>query len=365
MRVIANRNALAEGISVAGSVVASRSPKPVLQCVKLSGTKDGLMMTATDLEVGLRYLVSQVEVSAPGEAVVPADKLAQIVRESADETLELEADAERCHIRGRDSHFEVYARDPRDFPPVAGLEGAADVEVEAGVLRKLIERTLYAAAKENTRYALNGVLWERKAKRLQLVATDGRRLAKAVGPVTKGAAGDGTVIAPAKAMSVVLRLLSDPQASVGVKFLPNQLVVSVGPATVASVLVEGAFPDYERVIPTDNDKKVELDTQEFYSAVRRAALLTSEQSKGIRLSFSRGGLVLTSRAPDQGEATVSMTVDYGYEPLEIGFNPAFLTDALKIIDSPTFVMELREPNRPGLMRSGQDFVYVVMPVSLS
>jgi DNA polymerase-3 subunit beta len=365
MQVIANREALSEAIAVAQGVVASRTPKPILQCVKLSATKDGLLVTATDLEVGMRYMIRQVEVSGPGEAVVPADKLSQIVRESGDETLQIEADAERCHIRGQDSHFQMYGHDPRDFPPVAELEGAPDLEVDGLVLRKLISQTLYAAAKENTRYAINGILWERKGKKLQLVATDGRRLAKALGAVQKSSGEDSSVIAPAKSMSILLRLLGDPEAKVAVKFMPSQLVISCGQATLSSGLAEGNFPDYEQVVPRDNDKKVELDTQEFYSAVRRSALLTSEQSKGIRLSFSKDGLVLASRAPEQGEATVSMKAQYGYEPMDIGFNPTFLADALKVIEAPTFTLELKEPNRPGVLRVGQEFLYVVMPVSLS
>lgn len=365
MQVIANREALSEAIAVAQGVVASRTPKPILQCVKLSATNDGLLVTATDLEVGVRYLIKQVEVSAPGEAVVPADKFASIIRESADETLQIEADAERCHIRGQDSHFQMYGHDPRDFPPVADLEGAPDMEAEADILRKLIGQTLYAAAKENTRYAINGILWERKGKRLQLVATDGRRLAKAQGTLQKSTGEDSSVIAPAKSMQILLRLLGDPEAKVGVKFLPNQLVINCGQATLSSGLAEGNFPDYEQVVPRDNEKKVELDTQEFYSAVRRSALLTSEQSKGIRLSFSKDGLVLASRAPEQGEATISMKAQYAYEPMEIGFNPTFLADALKVMDAPTFTLELKEGNRPGVLRVGQEFLYVVMPVNLS
>jgi len=365
MQVIANREALGEAITIAQGVVASRTPKPILQCVKLSATTDGLLLTATDLEVGIRCVVKQVEVTAAGEAVVPADKLSQIVRESADETLQVEADAERCHIRGQDSHFQMYGHDPRDFPPVAELEGPADLEVEAGTLHKLIGQTLYAAAKENTRYAINGILWERKGKKLQLVATDGRRLAKAVGPVQKSSGADSSVIAPAKSMSVLLRLLADPAAAVGGQVLPQQLVIQCGQATLSSALAEGTFPDYEQVVPRDNEKKVELDSQECYSAVRRAALLTGDQSKGIRLSFKRDALVLSSRAPEQGEATISMRVQYAGEPIEIGFNPTFLTDALKVLDAPTVSLELKEANRPGVLRMGQDFLYVVMPVSLS
>ncbi len=367
MQVFANRERLSQAIAVAQAVVASRTPKPILQCVKLSATKESLLLTATDLEVGIRARVDTVQVSQEGEAVAPADKLAQIVRESSDETLELEADSEKCHVRGRDSHFQMYTHDARDFPPVPELEGTPDFEVDGPVLQKLIVQTLYAAAKENTRYAINGALWQRKGKRLQLVATDGRRLAKAAGPLQKSVKEEAAVIVPAKSMSILLRLLAEPDGEmpVRVKVLPNQIVVQTSRATLTSVLAEGNFPDYEAVIPQDNDRKIELGTDEFHSAVRRASLLTSEQSKGVRLAFSKDRLVIASRAPEQGEATINVAVTYAGEPVEIGFNPTFLCDALKGMSADKFMLELKDSTRPGILRVGDDFTYVVMPVSLS
>lgn len=366
MQVIANRQALSEAVALAGSVVAARTPKPVLQCVKLSATAEGLLLSATDLEIGVRYAVQQVEVGKTGEAIARAQKLEQIVRELPDETLQVEADAGHCHVRGQNSHFELsIGAEPRDFPPVAAFEGPADVEVEAGVLRRLIEQTLYAAARESTRYAINGVLWETKGRKLVLVATDGRRLAKAAGPVTKMEGEEASRIVPTRAMHTLLRLLGDPEAKVAIKLTANQLIVQCGPATLSSVLVEGNFPDYDKVIPRDNDKKVELNAKEFHDAVRLAALLTSEQSKGVRLAFTRDGLVLAGRAPEEGAATISVKVDYAYDPIEIGFNPGFLTDVLKGAEADTFTLELKESDKPGIVRMGKDFLYVVMPVSLS
>ena len=364
MQVIANREALNHSLTIATSVIASRTTKPVLQSVKLSATGEALIVSATDLEIGVRYIIRQVTVSETGEVVVPADELAQIVRESGDETLQIEGGQDRCQLRSRDSHFVLYASDPRDFPPVMELETSPDIEIQAGVLRTLIERTVYAAAKESTRYAINGVLWECKGRGFQLVATDGRRLAKATGVIESAGSGDATAIVPAKTMSVLLRLLTDPEAKVGLKFLPNQLVAVVGDATLSSALLEGTFPRYEDVLPRDCDKKAELAIGAFDSAVRRAALLTNEHSKGVRLSFRKGSLILSSRAPEKGEATITMPAKYDGEPIDIGFNPAFLTDPLRTLDAETITIEMKEPMRPGIMRVGEEFVYVVMPISL-
>ncbi|MDM8008855.1 MAG: DNA polymerase III subunit beta [Phycisphaerae bacterium] len=366
MQVVVNRSALVEVLNMACSVAASRTPRELLKCVRLTTVDGSLLVGATDLEVALRGEVRQVEVKAPGGLLVPADKLLQIARESADETLVIESEDLACHIRGADSHFEIYGQDPKDFPPVPELEGAPDVEVQGSVLTLLIERTLFAVAKENTRYAINGVLWETEGKRLCLVATDGRRLAEANGQVARAAAEEQHMIVPAKTMQVLQRLLPHvpEDATVGIRFSSNQVVVQAGLYVVSSPLVEGHFPKYEDVIPRDSDKKITLATQEFHSAVRRAALLASDQSKGIRLAFEGSTLVLSSRTPEQGEATVSMRTDYGGEPLQIGFNPAFLVDALRVVSGPTVQLELKEGNRPGLLRVGSDFLYVIMPVSL-
>lgn len=365
MHLIVNRAALLEVLNAASSVVASRTPKDILKCVRLTTVEDGLLVSATDLEVALRVGIRQVEVKKPGEMLVAADKLISITRESVDETLVLEADGQACHIRGQDSHFEIYGQDPREFPPVPDLEGTPDVEVEVEVMRGLIDRTLFAVAKENTRYAINGVLWEKKGKKLALVATDGRRLARCVGNAEQSAGEDNRMIVPAKTVHVLQKILPNIEGRVLVRFSSNQVIVRAGEYVISSALVEGHFPQYEEVVPKDCDRKVELNTEEFLSAVRRAALLTNEQSKAVRLMFDKEKLILSSRAPEQGEATISMRVDYPHPPMEIGFNPVFLTDALRAVGSPTITGEFKEANRPGIFRAGQTFLYVIMPVNLS
>lgn len=365
MQVIVNRAALMEVLNAASTVVASRTTKDILKCVRMTTVEGGLLISATDLEVAMRVSVQQVEVKRPGDMLISADKLGSIVRESTDETLTIEADAQNCHIRGQDSHFEIYGQDSKEFPPVPDLEGSPDVEIEVETIKGLIDRTLFAVAKENTRYAINGVLWEKKGKKLAMVATDGRRLARSVGSAEQSVGDDNRMIVPAKTVQVVQRILPNVEGKVGIRFSGNQVIIRAGNYVVSSALVEGHFPQYEEVIPKDCDRKVELNTEEFLSAVRRAALLTNEQSKAVRLAFDNEKLVLSSRAPEQGEATVSMRVDYNQGPLEIGFNPVFLTDALRVAGSPTITVELKEANRPGIFRAGQSFLYVVMPVNLS
>jgi len=374
MKVICNRGALLDALTVTGNVVASRTPKPVLQCVKLSAADDRLTLAATDLEVAIRYSDSQVQVEQGGEVLLPADKLRDIVRESMDDTLSIEVGADKegasgggvASIKGQDSLFKIFTQRASDFPPVPDFAGEADFEISGGHLKQLIGQTLFAAAREQTRYAFNGVLMTAKAKKINLVSTDGRRLAMAKGDLAsdKLPKDGGKAIVPTKALVLVDKLIDDPEETVGVQVRENQVIFHTPSATLTSNLVEGQFPPYEDVIPKDADKKMTASTADFLSAIRRAALLTTEESKGVRMHFSKKGLVLTSRSPESGEATVNFPCKFEGADVEIGFNPTFLTDALRVVDSDEISLELTAANRPGLMRGGANFLYVIMPVNL-
>jgi DNA polymerase-3 subunit beta len=373
MKVICNRGALLEALGVVGQAVPARSPKPVLQCVKLTAggeaAKDALVIAATDLDISVRYTDTQVQVEQPGEALVPADKLRDIVRESVDDTLSIELKGEQCVIKGGDSRFTVYTQNPGDFPDIATFKGEPDASVAGGLLKKLIGRTVFAAAREGTRYAFNGVMTTLRPDRIMLVSTDGRRLAQATGDaeVNVDASDAKTApkaIIPTKALQLVDKLVGDPEEPVKIQLKPNQAIFATSRATVSANLVEGQFPPFEDVIPKDNDKAMTATCGDFMSAVRRASLLTTEESKGVRMHFEEGGLKLTSRSPEAGEAEVNFACKYDGEPVEIGFNPQFVVDALKVVDTDEIRFELSASNRPGLLKGGSDFLYVIMPVNL-
>jgi DNA polymerase III subunit beta len=391
MKVICDRGALLDAVNLVSGVVATRTPRPQLQCVKLSATKTGkvgsLTLSATDAEISLRLQTSQVDVQEPGEALIPADKLRQIVSaEDGDATLTIESEQEACHIRGQDARFKVYGYPAAEFPPIPdigaivegrdGVKAKATFAHRAGSLSDMISRTLFATARETSRYAINGVLLKRDGKRLEMVATDGRRLALCRQNLSGGEKDAPSIscIVPSKALSLLQKLIDDPEASVQVAITDSQILFAVGSpedggarAVLTSNLVEGTFPPYEEVIPKDQDKRVTFDRDVLASAVRRAALLTNEESRGVRLKFTGADkqVELSSRAPEMGEAEVRIDVaSYEGGDIEIGFNPAFITDALKVISDPEVIMELKAPSKPGLIKSGTDFVYVVMPVNL-
>ncbi len=364
MKLSINRAELADALSITCNVVPARTPKPILQCVLFSVRKDMVVLSATDLDIGVRCSIGQVEVDKVGTLLLAADKFNQIVHELSDEVLVLEIQDNICHIRGSDSHFQIYTQESKGYPPVPDLEGTADFEVGMTALRSLTDWTVFAAARENTRYAINGVLWERKNEELILVATDGRRLSRAVHRVGKKA-GDQRAIVPTKAMQLFGRVVGDADASVGIKIGTSQIILKTAGTTISATLLEGHFPKYEDVIPDDCNKKVEFDSQGLLSAVRQAALLTNDESKGVKLSFEPGVLTLSSRAPEQGEASITVPINYNHEKVEIGFNPVFLMDVLRAVHTEKVSFEFSTPNRPGLFRVGDAQLYVVMPVNLS
>ncbi|MEM1183978.1 MAG: DNA polymerase III subunit beta [Planctomycetota bacterium] len=386
MKVTCDRGALAEAIGLVSSVVAARTPRPQLRCVKLTaetvGKSGRLTLAATDAEISIELRLEMVAVEQEGTALVPADKLSQIVRaEDTDPTLALESEGDITHIRGADAHFQLRGFPADEFPDIPGPEQAAKASGgfahNAGEVDELIRKTVFATARENSRYAINGVLLRRDGKMLECVATDGRRLALARTSLDDAGGEPISVIAPAKALSMLQRLIGDSDEPISISTSDNRIVFALGladdgpaedcRAVLACNLVEGTFPPYEDVIPKDQDIKVGFDRDVLASAVRRAALLTNEESRGVRMAFTGDDrkLELSSRVPEMGEARIGVELaSFDGTDIEIGFNPAFITDALKVVDQPDVLLELKAPNKPGLFRAGQGFTYVVMPVNL-
>ncbi len=378
MKVICDRSALLDAINLVSSVVTQRSPRPQLTCVLLRASKADatLTLSGTDAEMSLVISSSSVDVQEDGSALIPADKIRQILSaHDSEPTITLECEDDMMTIRGRGAVYKVYGYSPDDFPELpdtSDTDGA--FTVDARDLDELITRTIFATARENSRYAINGVLLNRTGKKIEMVATDGRRLALARGTATEADDSTDMCIVPSKALNVLHKLISSHASNVRLAITTNQIIATVLDeageplASLSSNLVEGTFPPYEDVIPRDQDKKATFDTEILGAAVRRAALLTNEESRGVRLAFTTedgNKLTLSSRAPEMGEAKIEVEIkSYDGEAIEIGFNPAFIIDALKIIDDSEISLELKNTNKPGLIKSGPNFVYVVMPVNL-
>ncbi|MDP7008113.1 MAG: DNA polymerase III subunit beta [Phycisphaerales bacterium] len=369
LKAVCERDPLVEAMSLITGVVATRTPTPALQCVRISGQDGRLKLAATDAEVSLSLTLDRVDLQNEGDTLVPADKFSQIARSCNDATITIASDSESLLVRSSDSRFKVFGFPVSEAPETPTFENEEpDFTIDSNQFRGLMEKTVFAAASDHSRYAINGVLIDRTGNTLRLVATNGHRLALCVG-TCDGDTENQQCIVPTKAMVLLRRLLQD-DGVVSVKIDNGRVIFHVdgganSTSTLSSNLVEGTFPPFEDVIPKDLDQKVTIGTDVLTRAVRRAHLMTNEESRGVRLVFDGDKLTITSRAPETGEAEVEVpTSGFSGEKLEIGFNPVYIIDALKVISEDEILMELKQSSKPGLIKSGNNFTYVVMPVNL-
>lgn len=368
MRIQCHRETLAASFQTAGAVAPARSPKPILQNVKLEATAEGGVLSATDLEVGIRITVPGIEVAAPGSVVLPVSRFGSILRESLDEQLRIETDGSNIVVQGRHSEFRLPAEDPAEFPQVTAFEEQQFHELPARTLKELIRRTVFATDSESTRYALGGVLMELTPSTLTGIATDGRRLAKVEAPATSiggHQAPDGSTIVPTRALHLIERSLGEGESDVRLAFRANDMLARDERTTVYARLVEGRFPRWREVIPRrDNTVRIELPVGPFYSAVRQAAIVTNEDSRGLDFDFRTGNLQIASRGSKIGQSKVELPIAYEGREVGITLDPRFLGEFLKVLESEkTFTLDLSDADSAAVCTTDDGYTYVVMPLA--
>ena len=368
MRTLCRREALLEACQLTSVAIPAKEVKPILRNLKAIAGDGRCTLVATDLEVGIRLDVQGLTIQEPGEAILPAAKLIQILREARDDELDIEADPSTCMVRGTTSplEFEMPSEDPANFPDVPAFTADQYHELTAGQLRDMIRRTIFAAAVENPRYAVTGVLWELEDNQARLIATDGRRLAVDQGTATPFGGHDTkgqTPVVPTKAMGLLERNLSDAEEIVRVSFRPNEVLFKTERAMVYSRLVEGRYPAYREVFPKKATSKVPLSVGPFYSAVRQAAIMTDDESKKVTFSFTKGKLTLQASGAETGRSKVELPLEYEGRAVDIRFDPKYLTDMLRVLDEDAaLTLELVDGTSPALFRTG-NYSYIVMPLT--
>jgi DNA polymerase-3 subunit beta len=368
MKATFDRESLLQGFQLAASVIPSRVVRPVLANVKLSAGPDRVVARATDLEsVGISYEIRGVRVEKAGDVLLPSGHTGTILRELPDQEVAIEGNGEGVWIRGAASEFQLPGEDPEHYPDVPGFSGDNYHQVQAGVLRELIHRTSFAVAQESVRYALSGVMWELGPERFRLVATDGRRLAVADGiGLMQGNHNTESVmpVVPSKAVTLIERNLSDPEEQVLVHFGPNEVLVKTSRAEIYGRLVEGRFPSYKDVLPKKRNAVVKVAAGAFHSAVRQAAAVNDPDSRRVQFDFGKGKVTLSSGGSERGRARVELPVEHEGKALQIGFDPRYLLDMLRVLDSDAeVVLELVDSESPAVFRVGTAYVYVVMPLA--
>ncbi len=368
MKATCRREPLLSAFQTAASVAPVRSPKPILQNVKLDVTSGDAVLLATDLEVGIRIHVTGFEVASPGSVILPLARFGPILRESTDEMLKLETDGNGTTIRGERSEFKLPSENPAEFPSVAEFAEQKFHELPSRLLRELIRRTIFATDNESSRYALGGVLLEFMGDKIIGVGTDGRRLAKMEVPATS-VGGHQTesamTIVPAKAMQLIERALTDHDAEVQIAAHTNEVLVKSPRMTIYSRLVEGRYPKWRDVFPSrSGSSKIELPVASLFSAVRQAAIVTSEESKGVDFNFEGGTLTLSGRAADVGQSHVELPIAYDGPALGITLDPKFLSEFLRVLDpDKTFTLEIKDAESAAVCSTDDGYGYVIMPLA--
>jgi len=368
MKATCERDKLLHAFQMAASVAPARSPKPILQNVKLEVTADTAILMGTDLEVGLRIEVPGFSVESPGSMVLPRDRFGKILSESSDEKLDLESDGRKSLVRGQRSEFQIPSENPDEFPNVLPFEEQKYHELPARFFRELVRRTVYATDNESSRYALGGVLLELTAEGLTAVATDGRRLACQEGAgksVGDHVSGDHMTIIPTKTMQLLERILGNNEDNIQLAARENDVLIKSGRATIYSRLVEGRYPKWRDVFPRrEGMVKIELTTGPFHAAVRQAMIVTSEERRGVDFTFGSGKVVLSGHGAELGESRVELPIAYDETDIGITLDPRFLSEFLKVLDAEqTFTMELRDAESAAICNTEDGYSYVIMPLA--
>jgi DNA polymerase-3 subunit beta len=370
MKVTVERAQLLKSLGHVHRVVERRNTIPILANVLIRAERAKLGLKATDLDLEVNETIA-AEVSPAGSATVPAHMIYDIVRklpEGAQVVLEATGDRAVMTIRAGRSRFTLQTLPESDFPDLNAGDMTHSFSIPAADLKRMIDKTQFAISTEETRYYLNGIYLHAaasgKTEMLRAVATDGHRLAQYEIALPKGAKGMPGVIVPRKTVGEVRRLIDDNDGEVAIELSQSKIRFSLGDVVLTSKLIDGTFPDYQRVIPAGNDKELKVDKKEFEAAVDRVSTVASERGRAVKLALSGGKLTLSVTNPDSGSATEEIEVDYDSDALDIGFNSRYLLDIAGQIEGETALLKLADPGSPTLIqdKDAKGALYVLMPM---
>jgi DNA polymerase III subunit beta len=370
MRLTIERAALLRALGHVQSVVERRNTIPILSNVLLRAESGKLALSATDMDLEMVASVA-AQGGKAGATTVPAHTLYDIIRKLREGAqIELEAAGEKglMTLRSGRSTFTLACLPPEDYPLMAGGDLAHNFLLSAADLKRLIDRTRFAISTEETRYYLNGIYLHAassdKVAMLRAVATDGHRLARMEIPLPEGAAGMPGVIVPRKTVTELRKLLEEMDQDVSVALSDTKIRFSFANTVLTSKLIDGTFPDYDRVIPSGNDRILEVNCKEFAEAVDRVSTISTEKSRAVKLAIERGNLTLSATSPENGTATEEIEVRYNAQPLEIGFNSRYLLDITEQIEGEGARFAMADAASPTVVRDSTDAsaLYVLMPM---
>jgi DNA polymerase-3 subunit beta len=368
---------LNEALQVVASAVPTRTTLPVLSNILVEADKDGVRLSATDLDLAITTR-ARANVADPGSLTVPAKKLLELVKKLPKEELKVDAKELTLTVGSKSGRFRFLCIRPDEFPLTPAVAGDTSITIEAVALERLIRRTVYAVSTDETRPALNGALFQVKDGELRVVATDGHRLARATyrpeKPVASALKND--VIIPLKALNQLGRLIPSATGPVEVTLSRTHARFTVGETTLTTKLIEGPFPNYEQVIPKQNTKQLRAKREELAAALERVSVFSDSLTRQVKLALREGKITLIVQTPDQGEATEELGAQYAAEDLDIGYNASYLLDILRTVDSEEVEMQLNTAVTAGLVvpvaageakqaQGREDLLCLVMPLRLA
>jgi DNA polymerase-3 subunit beta len=390
MKITVSKDQMLEALQQVQTVVSTRTTLPILSNVLLRATGETLELTTTDLDVGIQRKIN-AEISKPGATSLPARRLFGIFRELPAGEAEIEVDDKNtAAIRCGSSFFKIMGLPAEEFPPLPKFDGGKHFKIAQTRMRDMFRMTSYAISNDETRYVLNGAFLQFKADKLTMVATDGRRLAMAEQDLEFPKANEVEGILPTKAVNELMHLLGE-KGEVHAIVTDNQMAfemqVSAAPAVtgaataekgkeekpkgdspnlmIVSKLIEGNYPNYRQVIPSECKERVTIERESLLTALRRAALLCTEKSNSVKLQFTKNSLAVIAKSPDVGEARETLAINYKGKDIAVAFNPDYMMDPLRNLDSDEVHLELIDELSPGVIKVNAPFLYVLMPMRMS
>ena len=374
MKFKINRDHFSNGLAQVLNVVGSKAAMPILSNVLIEAEKDGISLTTTNLDLGIRCKI-KAEIKDGGSVTLPVKRLATIVRELPNVDVSFDSSANhQVKIASGGSNFRIMGLGAEEFPKLPDSDDDKSYNLDQGELATMLGNVAYAQSTDETRYILNGVYFNFKDGKLTLVATDGRRLALVGKELTVPAASAGAIILPAKTVAELLRLLGKGE-KVKIAFNERRATFQIDTGKESgglidsiylfSKVVEGNYPNYQQVIPKETHQRIKLERELFLQCVHRAALVTSEKSNSVKIKLSANLLEITASSPDFGEAHESMAISYSGPDLQVAFNPQFVMDPLRALTKDEVFFELKDEVSPGVFKTLESFVCVIMPVRLS
>lgn len=369
MKLTIAKDQLINGLQAVQNIVGSRTTLPILSNVLLRAEGDRIELTATDLDVTIQCSVAAA-VTRTGATTLPVKRLFGIIRELPAAEIELEVDEKNvCSLRAGPAFYKINGIAAEEFPPLPKFPEVASVTLPQEKIKGMLRRTSIAMSTDETRYVLNGVFMRIEEVKVTMVATDGRRLAM-VDEEMDGAQGTkGEFIIPTKACIELNRLLQ-PKGEVQIRFNTNQIAFTMKDESGFSVLlisklVEGNYPNYRQVIPAESKERIALMRDELLQALHRAEYMTNDKQNSVKLAFTKNNLTISANAPEVGEGRESIAINYKGADLSIAFNPAYLMEPLKVLDTDEVFLELSDELSPGVVKINGPFLYVLMPMRMS